>query len=173
MHRRRLIALACFSGALATSSAAMAQAAPRGAYGPEASMHPSDPGEDWREVEVEHTSLDKAMVIPGAVFLGAGWLANWLTALTYAFESAPNDVYLPIAFIPIVGPIADAAMVPTTSPLTLGLHVAWCVVQAVGLTLAIVGTVRPRVWTEVEWQRVTVAPSGPPHGAGLTARLVF
>lgn len=170
MLARALIVIACV---LASAGAVSAQAAPPGAYVPEASMDPSDPGEDWREVEVEHTSLDKALVIPGGVFLGVGWVANWLTALISSLEGAP-DAYIPVAFIPIVGPIVGAAMVPTdTGQLKLGLHVAWCVLQAVGLTLAIVGTVRPRVWTEVEWQRVAVMPWGGPDGAGLTARVVF
>lgn len=67
----------------------------------------------------ESSRASRALIIAGAVALGAGWIANFVTGLFAGIEifgsSADRwDTFRGVSFIPIAGPWVQLAVKPTT-----------------------------------------------------------
>lgn len=140
-----------------------------------------------QQVEVERPHI--ALIVPGAVLWGVGWILNFIVGLPAGddpFSSDPSendwDAFRFCSLIPLAGPWIQFAVMPPEGSAEDNYWPLWLVfdglLQALGATLLFIGIATPqRVLTYAESDspesfQISFSPSvGPEHaGVGLSGR---
>lgn len=119
-------------------------------------------------------------IIPGAVLLGVGWVANLIVGLPAGDDPFVSggagdewDAFRLSSIIPVAGPWVQLAVKPTD--FDQDYWATWLIIdgllQAAGLTVLIVGIATPshsRGYAAVQGPTLALSPSASPGHAGLS-----
>jgi hypothetical protein len=132
---------------------------------------------------IVHRSFTNALLVPGVIALGAGWLIHGI-ASTYVYEQcnvyspgsscpAPADSWAGLGWIPIVGPWLAYGLTQQLGDYGW-FNILFGVIQDVGTVLAFLGLVIQQEWEETiyadlgEGVRLSFAAGPTSVGASLT-----
>lgn len=167
------------SGSVYVQGGAMAQPSPYVAAGPQ-------PAQPVRTIV--HTSPTTALLVPGVIALGAGWLLHGIIALSLSQEcssfsgSCPSGDWIGYSWIPIVGPwLAYGVAERTGGESNEIFNILFGVIQDVGLILMILGIAIQQEWEEAvyagvdlgEGRRLSFGAAPTPGGGQVGASLTF